>query len=83
MRFNIRDLFWIAVVTACGVSWWLTYCRATRLQAENAQLQVENLRLKGEVQSSLADWRTLYNSLNLGGDAKGDKSEDAKGGKSD
>jgi hypothetical protein len=30
MRFSLRDLFWITVVVAMGLAWWLDHCILTK-----------------------------------------------------
>lgn len=39
MKFTIRDLFWLTVVVALGVAWWIEHRQAETARNENKSLQ--------------------------------------------
>ena len=52
MRFSIRDLFWITVVVAVGLGWWLERGRANTFKVEAKQLRADLSIAKEEMASS-------------------------------
>ena len=51
--FSIRDLFWLTMVVAMGLGWWLDRGRLAgnhdRLQSEMERAAAERIVLKGEI----------------------------------
>ena len=41
MKFSIRDLFWLTLLSACCVLWWLDRGRLSRLQEDVARSEAE------------------------------------------
>jgi hypothetical protein len=52
MTFSIRDLFWLVLVVAMGLGWWLERGRASTCKAEAKQLQADLSIAKEEIASS-------------------------------
>jgi hypothetical protein len=39
LRFKIRDLFWLTLVVAMGLGWWLTYWKTAGLRDRVSELE--------------------------------------------
>ncbi len=52
MKFSVRDLFWLVLVVAMGLGWWLERGRASAFKAEAQQLRADLSIAKEELTSS-------------------------------
>ena len=49
IHFNLRDLFWLTLVAAMGVAWFIDHKRTTESAADKfSSLQVESMILRGQ-----------------------------------
>ena len=66
MKFSLRDLFWLVLVTALVAGWWVDH----RRQAQDVQTLVDVLQREAPwvVESDNADW--VMNQMRIEAQAK-------------
>jgi hypothetical protein len=58
MKFSIRDLFWLMLLAACCVMWWLDRGRLSRLQEDVARREAEERALTARLFQFMATTQT-------------------------
>ena|SRR5436190_118616 len=55
-RFTIRDLFWLTLVVAIGVGWWLSCCKIASMTSAQKELQIK----ARQFEDNRDGFRTVY-----------------------